>query len=137
MAIWIGIRESMFSRHIQLVDGGVDSVLDHPHNGKVAMARVSNDMLREWLAVLDHVVTRIDAGQTVPSRLAEEVHRVSDQAAAILTKAEETQVSGRKKGLGRGLDALIPAHATEEIDVENLRNRLRQIAEDAGTTDQP
>jgi hypothetical protein len=84
------------------------------------MVQVANDMLKEWSIVLDRVATNVDAGQTVPKDLVRNLQRVTDQANALLAEAEISEAAGRRRGLGRGLDALIPTHSPNSTDLEHL-----------------
>jgi hypothetical protein len=97
------------------------------------MVQVANDMLKEWSTVLDRVATNVEAGRPVPEDLFRNLQRVTDQANALLAEAQVTEVAGRRRGLGRGLDALIPTDSPNPTDLEHLRRRLREIAGDVST----
>ncbi len=93
------------------------------------MVRVPHQVLTGWIATLDCLAASLEAGESIPHSLADELHRIAAEASALLTHSTDT-ARAKRKGLGKGLEALIPAGGISETDVDGLRERLRRIAAD-------
>ena len=102
------------------------------------MAQVPNHLLRDWIVRLNDLA----ASQHVDPGMAAELRGLAAQANAFLTEDSQGGTVDKRRGLGRGLEALIPTDSERIDDIVELRDRLRRIAasvppSSSGATDEP
>lgn len=88
------------------------------------MARVPEHLLRDWIVRLKSVADarHLDTG------VVEELRRLAASADEFLTEPPRIGGDDKRRGLGRGLEALIPTDQVPIASIEELRARLRRIA---------
>ncbi len=91
------------------------------------MARIPNHLLREWIVTLNDVA----ASQQTDPGMAAELRRLAAMVDAFLTEVPSGGTYDKRRGLGRGLEALIPTQPGPIEDLGELRQRLRRIAASA------
>lgn len=94
------------------------------------MARVPDHLLRDWIERLDDVANAPD----LDPAMAEELGLMAGSLRDILGESLPT-ASDKRRGLGRGLESLIPTGTDTVEDIESLRDRLRRIAASARPLD--
>jgi hypothetical protein len=87
------------------------------------MTKVSNEVLREWVGVLDQVANCVAPARPVPDDLAEELQHVIDEMEAI-SEGTEPVDSGRQQD--SGMQTSEKVGEPEQIGSAILR-RLREI----------
>lgn len=95
------------------------------------MAQVPNHLLRDWIVQLNDVA----GSQHVDPGMAAELRGLAARANAFLTETSLGGTSDKRRGLGRGLEALIPTDSRGVDDIVELRERLRRIAASVTPTD--
>ena len=90
------------------------------------MAQVPDYQLRDWIARLDHVAAAPD----LDSETADELGLLAASLRHALGESHPI-TTDKRRGLGRGLESLIPTGAETGVDIESLRDRLRRIAASA------
>lgn len=93
------------------------------------MVRVPNNLLRDWIVQLNEVAQ----SQHLDPGVADELRRLAASADGFLTEDPSAVVAGKRRGLGRGLEALIPTEPMRVENLDQLRERLRRIAGDTAS----
>ncbi len=88
------------------------------------MARVPDHVLRDWIVRLNSVVDT----QHLDPGVVDELRHLVASADEFLTKPPRIGGDDKRRGLGRGLEALIPTDQVPIASIEELRERLRRIA---------
>ncbi len=91
------------------------------------MARVPNNLLRDWIVQLNEVAE----SQYLDPGVAAELRRLAASADGFLTQGTQTVAGDKRRGLGRGLESLIPTDQVRVESIDQLRERLRRIAGEA------
>ena len=94
------------------------------------MARVPDQLLRDWIVRLDDVASASNLDPATAEELGLIARTLRDILSGSLTTGND-----KRRGLGRGLESLIPTGAESVEDLESLRDRLRSIAASAKPAD--
>lgn len=86
------------------------------------MTQVSNEVLREWVGVLDQVAARVVPARPIPEGLAKDLQQVIDEMAAISERREPAAARRQVSGVQESEEGSVP----EQVG-ETLRRRLRDI----------
>lgn len=95
------------------------------------MAQVPNHLLRDWIVQLNDVAET----QHLDPSMAAELRGLAARADAFLAENSQGGTADKRRGLGRGLEALIPTDSERVEDIVALRDRLRRIAASATPAD--
>lgn len=91
------------------------------------MAQIPNHLLHDWIERLNDVAET----QNMDPGLASELRSLAARASAFLAEGPHGAITDRRRGLGRGLESLIPTGSGSVEDIGVLRAKLRRIAESA------
>lgn len=94
------------------------------------MAQVPDYQLRDWISRLDHAASAPNVDQAV----AEELGLLAGDLRGLLGESHP-MTGDKRRGLGRGLESLIPTGTESVVDIQSLRDSLRRIAASATTSD--